>query len=188
MLTPWVHSVANRRHTPHCLYHKKWAMKKIVFPDFIFSSVVFIILTRMEREKKKKTEENLKKKNENKTAEVIYGNFSFESCVEVNPKAPRHWSQVGQNIYVMYYSADLLFRVFPFLWTVDDCDDVIMMMWESYQRSKIYQTFSLFGKWLCECVCVWFGFGINSKQHQMITFAFSCITKIVIVGLIRHSR
>lgn len=73
--------------------------------------------------------------------EVIYGNFSFESCVELNPQNAKTLKS-SRPKYIMYYYCRPFVWGFPFLWTVDDCDDVIMMMmWESYQWAKIYQNF-----------------------------------------------
>lgn len=125
MLTPWVHFVATVG-TLHCLYHKKWAMKKIGFPDFIFCCCVYYLNQQEEEEKKERPTQLEKKQQENiKWLRLFTVIFHLSLVWNWIHKTLRHWSQVDQNI-LCTTTVDLLFGVFLFY---ERSMTVMMLLW-----------------------------------------------------------
>lgn len=172
MLTLWVHSVATVG-TLHCQYHKKWAMKKIIFPiSFVVVVVVIIILsTHIKRGKLEKKRLRL--------FTVIFHLNSVWKWIQ-SAKTP---TKVDQNILCTSMPMPTFCLGFSFfmngrwLWWCYYDDDV-----GELPADQDLRKFHIYIWNACDSG------KISIQKQQMITFAFSWITEIVIVGLIFDCR
>lgn len=137
-----------------------------------------------------------------KTVEVIYGNFSFESCMNVCVCANTHTRTVqsevkSTKIYVCYYFYSIVCRPFVwgfflFLWTVDqqsresERDMMLLWWWRWWRwcgrewetelpeaRFKIYEKLSL-----SPPTTLMLGIMFDA---QVKTFSFECVSPWVCV-------